>query len=169
MSSADSKAGKDSNGKLLKCAEIQAVLFDYMARELGEGRSDLVREHLRRCADCQKEAAEISAMLEALHEGSPEGTLEERLSDDRRKRLVRAYMHPVLDWIHSHHVMISILIALAVLVAVLGILLKTRVWNIGPPDMGPTVTIGKGEPPASVTNAESRNSSIHGEQTNPGP
>jgi hypothetical protein len=61
-------------------------------------------------------------------------------------------MHPLLDWIYSHHVIISILAALVVLITVFGVLLKTRVWSIGPPDPGHTVTIGKGTPPVTVTN-----------------
>jgi len=160
MSSVDSKSGSESNGKLLNCAEIQALLFDYMARELGEGRSDLVREHLRRCAACQKEAAEIGEMVRALHEASPDGAIDERLTKERRKRLVRAYMHPMLDWIYCHHMMISIFAATLVLIAVLVALLKTKVWTVGPPsDMGLTVTIGRDNGAGSVTNAAGGNRS----------
>jgi len=152
MSAADQKGGYDLDGKPMKCDEIQAVLFDYMTRELGEARSDLVREHLRRCPACQKDAADIGATLEALQGASPHGEIDEHLSHDRRKRLMRAYMHPLLDWVYSHHVLISIVVALIVLGVVLGMLVRKKVWSFGPPEPGHTVTIGKGAPPQTDTN-----------------
>ena len=40
-----------------KCGDIQALLLEYVTQEeLGEGRRELVREHLRRCATCRAAA-----------------------------------------------------------------------------------------------------------------
>ena len=153
MNSGDNTAEHEADARRLKCGDIQAVLFDYMTRELGAGRSELVREHLRKCTACQKEAAEIGEMVDALRGASKGGAaIEEHLSEARRKRLVRSCMHPVLDWVYSHHILMSVLAALIVLLAALGMLLKTKVWSIEPPDPGHTVIIGKGHPPG-VTNS----------------
>ena len=42
-----------------RCEETRPALFEYMTRELGSNRSELVREHLRHCHDCSLEAREI--------------------------------------------------------------------------------------------------------------
>jgi hypothetical protein len=89
------------------CAEVQELLFEYMARELGESRSAFVREHVRQCSDCQVIAAEIRATLDALHAGSDTSYMPDRLSESRHRRVMWAFMHPILDWIYRHHVGVS--------------------------------------------------------------
>jgi hypothetical protein len=145
--SQDSKAPGEA-GRLLKCGDIREVLFEYMSRELGDARSELVREHLRRCADCQREAAEIQETLDLLHADSERRTEAAGvLSRERRRRLFRAYMHPLLDWIYEHHILVSIAVALVVISLCFCRLLKTgRLWSFVPSETGIPVTIGKGEP-----------------------
>jgi len=140
------KAGK--NGKM-KCEDIQAVLFDYMTRELGPARSDLVREHMRKCDACRAAAAEIKATLDLLQKASKstEEIMPSRLTRRRRKRIIRAMMHPVWDWISINHFVVSIIIMGLVILAALLILKKLEPWRLGDaPPKSVTVTIGGGAP-----------------------
>lgn len=105
--------------KPLKCEEIQEVLFAYMSRELGETQSFLVHEHIRKCAACRAEAAEIEETLALLKQSDDDLEHDSRLSDDRRKRILRAVFHPVINWIDLHHKLVSIVLALAVLATVI--------------------------------------------------
>ena len=133
----------------LECADIEKVLFDYMTHELGEGRSDLVREHLRKCESCQARAAEIRATLALLAGASAgRGPVPERLSEDRRARLVRALTHPLLDWIYTHHVLISVLAAVLILSAALLGLRRYRLWLRERPEIDIPVTIVPTDPAA---------------------
>ena len=109
--------GRIVSGKALACAEIQQVLFAYLARELSESQAVLVREHIRKCAVCRAEAAEIEQTVNLLRQ-TDGGGMEVRLSDERRKRIMLAVFHPVLNWIYVHHRLVSILLALLVLLAV---------------------------------------------------
>jgi hypothetical protein len=138
---ADSHNG--NNGEMrMKCEEIQAVLFDYMTRELGGARSDLVHEHLRKCPECQKAAGEIEATLALLGQTSAEETgISTSLSDRRRERIVRAIKHPLLDWIYVHHIIASVVVAVVVILVSFTVLYKTRLWR-DPPTPGPTIIIG---------------------------
>ena len=127
----------------MNCEEIQAVLFDYMTRELGTARSELVREHLRKCPDCRVAAAEIQATLDALRsvsEAEPE--IPERLSDERRQRITRAVTHPFVDWMYRHHVAFSIIAAIAVSALAVAVLRKVQAYRTGTPP-GVTVIIGE--------------------------
>lgn len=138
------RAGTPERDTPVTCDEIRSLLFDYMTRELGRGRSDLVREHLRRCQDCQAAAAEIQATLELLHQASDsEDGVPSRLSEERRERLIWAFTHPVMHWIERHHVMVSIAVALVVLGLVLGVLRRTPLWPVEDIPEGIPVTIGR--------------------------
>lgn len=111
---------KDPNNEKQKsiCSEIQPLLFEYMNRELGGGRSDLVREHLRKCASCQEEAAAIQSALDFLRSDSKrQGNVPNRLSAKHRARIARSVIHPVIDWISTHHILISMLVAAVVFLA----------------------------------------------------
>jgi hypothetical protein len=76
------------------------------------------------------------------------------LSDDRRKRLRRALLHPVLDWMDRHHILASVCAALAALAVLLLLLRYVRDAGDRPPEAGPTIfyggTLTPGEEP--VTN-----------------
>jgi predicted anti-sigma-YlaC factor YlaD len=132
----------DQPDSVMKCEEIQGVLFDYMTHELGESRSELVREHLRRCPDCRRTAAEIQETLTLLETDSRQLSLiPESLSDEHRRRVIRSIAHPILDWIYRHHRLVSILTAIvAVTVAIFAIKhVASRIQD--PPESGPPVII----------------------------
>ena len=88
MTGSEEQGRHETGGSILKCEDIRALLLDYMTRELGDARSRLVREHLRRCPHCQQEASEIGDTLELLRAASqsPLG-FAPRLSHGRRKRV----------------------------------------------------------------------------------
>ena len=95
--------------RFLNCDAIQDVLTAYMSRELGDAPSLAVREHLRTCESCRREAADIQATLDALKATMPAHPETAVLSDDRRKRLARAVMHPIQAWLIEHHRMIALI------------------------------------------------------------
>ncbi|MBM4143634.1 MAG: hypothetical protein FJ225_08610 [Lentisphaerae bacterium] len=136
----------------IKCDEIQAVLFDYMTRELGPARSELVREHLRKCPACQTAAAEIRATLDLLREASGDRAgVPARLSDERRRRLRWAFAHPVLNWIERHHVLVSLIATVLAVALALTLLRSARLRPAEPPETIPVII---GHPPGPAeTNA----------------
>ena len=123
----------------MKCEEIQQLLFEYMTRELGQGRSDIVREHIRKCDKCRKEAAEIQAVFDVLRTASKSETgIPEHLSEDRRARIFRAFTHPIINWIERHHVIVSIIAAITIIVAVFIVL---RGMKIARERVEPSITV----------------------------
>jgi len=114
---------------LLRCEDIQMLIFAYMARELGDVQSRVVREHLRTCEVCRQEAAEIEETLVALRAGADESGEKLRLSDDRRERLWRAVFHPVRDWIDHHHRLVAGLTALLTLLLTIFLLRHAAIWK----------------------------------------
>ncbi len=119
----------------LKCEEIQEVLFAYMSHELGDTQSVLVREHIRKCDSCRSEAVEIEETLSMLHQSyETHGHL--RLSDDRRKRILLAVFHPVINWIDLHHNLVSILLALIVLLGTIFALRNFEIFRNEPLEDG---------------------------------
>jgi predicted anti-sigma-YlaC factor YlaD len=137
----------------VRCEDIQTVLFDYMARELGPARSELIREHLRKCPDCQAVAAEIQSTLNLLRRDSDRTAgIPEHLSPERRRRLTWASMHPVMHWIERHHTAVSVLATLIGIALLLLLLRRSIVW---PDDTsrGIPVTIGRPTPAGDATNA----------------
>lgn len=148
-------SGPGGAEKLAACESIQGVLFDYLSRELGSARSEWVREHLRKCPDCKKAAADMQSAVDLLRKASREERgMATALSDDRRKRLRRALLHPVLDWMDRHHILASVCAALAALAVLLLLLRHVREAGDRPPEAGPTIfyggTLAPGEEP--VTN-----------------
>ena len=132
-------AGKKT---LSKCEEVQAVLFDYLARELGAAQSDVVREHLRRCESCRRAAAGLQRTMELLHAAdAAAGPAPARLSAERHKRLAWAVIHPVLDWMYRHHILVSAIVALLALGAA-GALMRGRVLWSSARGEGVAVTVG---------------------------
>ena len=132
----------------LPCHEIQDLMLDFMQHDLGDGRSDLVREHIRRCPDCQARFHELQHTLGILHDAPfARGVLPQHLSRRHHDRLVRAMMHPVLEWIYVHHILVSILIALIELAMTLAGLRRFQIWreSVAP---GIPVVIGQPSEPA---------------------
>jgi len=125
-----------------------------MTRELGEARSVIVREHIRKCDTCRREAAEMQSTFDLLRKASDEDeALPDHLNEDHRRRLLRAVMHPVLDWMARHHRLVSALVTLLVLVLVFIVLRAPKRIE----DHGPSIPIWKyfrsGELPALVDEA----------------
>ncbi len=104
----NSKKGYQGPG----CEEIQNNLMDYLTRDLGEARSDLIREHLRKCDKCQTEAGELQKTINLLRGASQVESIPRHMSRKTRDRMMRAVEHPFLDWIYRHHILISLCIAL---------------------------------------------------------
>ncbi len=145
----------DNRDSMMNCEDIQALLFDYMARELGDPRSTLIREHIRKCPACQQEAAAIQKTLALLEGDSHENSgRSSQLSENRRRRLRRAVMYPLLDWVYRRHVFVSVLVALALIGIVLMTLARIRHEPNIPAERGPTVKIDGGPLPLSADNAE---------------
>ena len=111
--------GKADNKKRVECDDIQPLLFDYMSRELGEGRAAIVREHLRKCKTCQALAKDIQATIDLLHTTSKAGPKQaERLTESRRKKIIWAFTHPIISWMYKHIWLVSVVGALFLFVAV---------------------------------------------------
>lgn len=102
---------------VMNCDDIRELLTDYMARELGESRSAFVREHLRLCPACQSVAQEIARTFDLMRE--TEGTYPDKLSDRHRARIRRAYRHPLIAWIETHHELVSVISAGIVIILIL--------------------------------------------------
>jgi len=133
------KKDRDVTAQKMQCDDIQSVLFDYMTRELGDARSSLVREHLLKCPKCAEAAAEIQATLDLLHKASEaeKAKIPEHLSEKHRKRVIWAFMHPVLNWIYEHHTAVSIAITLIVLAIGSLLMMKIKLWRAEPIDVVP--------------------------------
>ncbi|MFC1498606.1 anti-sigma factor family protein [Verrucomicrobiota bacterium] len=126
----------------MKCEDIQEVLFDYMARELGDARSVLVREHMRKCEQCRSEAAEIQATIDLLRTDSKDDAgIPDHLSEERRARIIRALAHPVIHWIERHHILVSVIVTIMVIVVLLGFLKGVKMFKSRLEDPGVTVTV----------------------------
>lgn len=134
----------------MKCEAIQELLFDYLARELGTGRSDLVREHLRRCPCCQKTAAEIRRTMSLLKGTPADPSIPAHLSETRRRKMFWVIAHPCMDWVIRHHIFVSLCTALLLLLASIFYLYRIRILDDTPP-AGYPVTIGNQPNPAATT------------------
>lgn len=97
------------------CEKIQEVLFDYMARELGDKQSWLVHEHLIHCAKCRREAAEIEETISFLRKDTSVNSAPDHLSNSVRRRLERIILHPVLDWVYVHRHLVAAVLAVLII------------------------------------------------------
>lgn len=124
---------KDSGDEnlIIKCDDIQALLFEYAERELGDSRSALVREHLRQCPKCQDCFTETMNTIAALQNATtPDHQLPDKLSDEHYAHVIRAITHPILNWMFDHHVLISIITAIIVLILTLFALRTVKIWKL---------------------------------------
>lgn len=102
------------------CEKILEVLFDYLSHELNSDMSWLVHEHLRSCKSCAAEAARLAKTMDILR-GSPAPSTPEHLKPTIRKRLQRALLHPLLEWIYVHRRLVAWSTALLITALVLAI------------------------------------------------
>ncbi len=143
----DNKGGEarrpgDVIGKLLPCERIRELLTDYMTRELGDSQSALVREHIRKCADCKAAAQDISETLDLLRSaGEGDTNMPGRLSARHRARIRRMHTHPVISWIELNHMWVSITAAGILVVIVLAILFVFSVMLDQEEEYGPIIPI----------------------------
>jgi predicted anti-sigma-YlaC factor YlaD len=111
------KKGKFKTAKIMKCEDMQELFLEFGARELGGARSDMVRDHLEKCETCQEAYKEVQETLAFLRKTSiPDQELPNKLSTDHQARLSRALMHPVREWIFTHHTLVSIIITIVAVV-----------------------------------------------------
>jgi len=136
----------------MKCDEMRGLLTDYMTRELGDARSDLVRQHLLHCPACRDEAAAIQTTLDLMQAGSTTGATPAHLSPDRRRHVIWSVEHPLMGWVVRHHGRVSVLIAVIIMVLVLWGLQCYRVVERRPVEPAVSVRIGWGQT-AATTNA----------------
>ncbi|MBM4147706.1 MAG: hypothetical protein FJ224_01480 [Lentisphaerae bacterium] len=131
------------------CPDVRDVLFDYLSGELGGARSELVREHLRRCADCRSAAAELSDAAMLLKRASQrQAGVPEMLSDERKRRIRRAAEHPAMQWVVRRHVLVSLIAAVLAAAVVFLVLRRARMYREQEWD-GIGIEIGVGYPPTS--------------------
>jgi predicted anti-sigma-YlaC factor YlaD len=136
--------------RLVPCKDIQSVLFDYMAHELGEKQSWLVHEHLLHCEECRREAASIQATLNFL-KADTSVRPPEHLSSGVRRRLERAFLRPLLDWCYVHRRLVAstaalVIVGLLLLFAALAARRPERVfWTT--PRLAPSAGTQPGNPP----------------------
>ena len=140
----------------MKCDDLQDMLLDYVTHGLGAARAAVVHEHLKKCEHCRRAAAEIRAIVRLLHDAARTETgAPDRLSQDSRTRLLRAFMHPIFDWVYRHHLAVSIAVAIVVAAILLCRALTTDDRN-PPPPPGIEITIGNGAPGGTNADGTSR-------------
>lgn len=86
----------------VSCEKIQSLLFDYLSNELGDKQSWIVREHLRVCPHCSHESAQLQKTVSLLKKHTPPNDLANHLPLSIRKRLRRAILHPIFEWVYAH-------------------------------------------------------------------
>ena len=112
-----------STGQPDTCSQVQPLLFAYLSRELGDKQSEFIQNHLRHCAACSREAADIQRTVDILRaDKSVVPPL--KVSKGVRDRLERALLHPFLEWVYVHRRLVSwcaalFLITIALLLAIL--------------------------------------------------
>ena len=98
------------------CEQVQELLFDYMAHELDDRQSLLVREHLMRCDVCRRKAAVLEKTLSLLRSDTsfaPPAHLKSAI----RRRLERVFLHPTLDFIYLHRQLVAAVLAILIVAA----------------------------------------------------
>ncbi len=125
---------------VISCEEIQQQLSAYMMRELGDKQSRLIREHIRGCESCRKQAAQLEKMQELLRSQNRQTENHAPvLSEKRMRRLRFAAMHPVFDWIYYRHRFVSIACAITLLVMILFLLRNFAIFR--EPDLEDSIPV----------------------------
>ena len=94
----------------LDCAVIRELLFSYMAHELGDGQTVLVREHLRHCESCAEEALRIQKTIELVRGNDPADFVSDGFSAKRRRRLLWLMEHPFVAKCLKHYRVTSLIL-----------------------------------------------------------
>lgn len=120
------------------CRDVQSLLYDYMGHELGPARSEFVREHVRRCETCRAELVSIQKAFDILNVAR-KAPVPAHLSVSHRRRMARAVMHPVLDWICRHNVLVATVAML--LTILLAVILMRWAMDVEKPDDSDAVPV----------------------------
>ena len=101
----------------MNCSDIQDRLTDYISKETGSAVSDTIRIHLESCPDCRTVAKDLNDTMDILKLDS-EGRLNEpgQLTEERREEIVRAYRYPMIHWVETHHMLVSLIVTLTLIV-----------------------------------------------------
>lgn len=152
-----STSDKPDRRHRVKCEVIGSLLLDYLNRELDPVRSDMVWKHLKKCADCEREAKEMESTLALLRKASRSlSGVPDHLSEKHRASIVRALTHPILHAMETYHVMASLVVAVIIIA---GIVVYLR-WSerhaerVQKPRAGVDVSIIYPPPPDSATNED---------------
>jgi hypothetical protein len=76
--------------KQMKCEDIQPMIFAYLNKELSDAFFVLVREHIRKCQNCNAIANEMKSTMTVLKKAdvaSPETPV--KLSEERRNKILQ--------------------------------------------------------------------------------
>lgn len=138
------------SGDYIDCAKIQNALMAYIAGELGERASNLVREHLRTCPACKAEAASMMNAMKALRGADPAVGCNTKLSAKSMLKLMWLWEHPFWAWCYKWHRAVSAALAV-VLIALLVFALYRWKWYEKPlPPSYPPMQILQELPPDSA-------------------
>lgn len=110
---------KAGNPRKVPCRMIRESLLDYLTGELSAEKTWLVGEHVRNCAECAAEAARLGRTLDFMKAAKDGAGAGRALPESARRRLARAIMHPVIDWICVHHRLVALGTGIIALAAVL--------------------------------------------------
>lgn len=112
----------------LKCGEIQEHLVAYLTHDLGEARTVIVREHLRKCQDCTDALNDIQTAFEALQKTKHlDADIPAHLSEEERSVVFTAVSSPLNNWLDRHHRLIAIIVTVLIFGVVLLLLSRLRV------------------------------------------
>lgn len=125
----------------MKCTDIQTHLFAYITHDTGQSRSELIRKHLENCSNCQAEAKQIKEALSFLHSTYELENIPTQLSEKHRALIARSFMHPILDFIYRHHIIISIITAIITIAITISVLRQVKVWHNEKLDTGISVSL----------------------------
>jgi len=109
---------------IIKCSDIEPHLFDFIQHELGQAQATVISEHLKKCETCKKSLHELQESLKTLEDfgiNKPP----EHLTDNRKKKIRFAYMHPFLNFCYIHHVVISAIVVITTLLAIIFMIRNT--------------------------------------------
>lgn len=143
----------------VKCEVIQSMLLDYLNRELDPVRSDMVWKHLKKCAECEKEAKEMESTLAVLRKASRYPTdVPDHLSEKHRASIVRALTHPILHAMEKYHVVASLVVAVIVIMGIMAYVrwLEQHADRLEKPRTGVDVNIVYPPPPPAPSTNEDR-------------
>jgi predicted anti-sigma-YlaC factor YlaD len=137
-------SNKNKQPNTMKCEDIQAHLFAYTTHDTGQGRTEIIKKHLEECENCRIEAAQIKEAVNFLHDvAHTDGNIPTKLTEKRRALIARSFMHPVLDFIYRHHIIISIITAIIAITVTLCALRQIKIWHSEKLDLGISVSLGK--------------------------